>query len=33
MIVYDNITHWNEEARELHVPKHLKEAYHLGKNF
>ena len=33
MVVYDNITHWNEAIREQNAPKHIEAAYHLGKMF
>ena len=33
MVVYDGITHWDEESRGLNAPKHLEAAYHLGKEF
>ena len=33
MVVYDNITHWNEAIREQNAPEHIEAAYHLGKMF
>lgn len=33
MVIFDNITHWNEELRENTMPMHLKEAYKLGVEF
>lgn len=33
MVVFDSITHWNEELREQKEPKHLEEAYRLGWEF
>lgn len=33
MIVYDNITHWNERLRELEAPKHIEDAYRQGLDF
>lgn len=33
MVIFDNITHWNEELRERTAPLHLSEAYKLGFNF
>lgn len=33
MVIFDNITHWNEELRESTIPVHLSEAYQLGYNF
>ena len=33
MVIFDNITHWNEELRENTMPVHLREAYKLGVEF
>lgn len=33
MVVFDNITHWDEKAREHSMPLHLSEAYNLGLHF
>ena len=33
MIIFDNITHWNEELRNDIMPIHLAEAYKLGVDF
>lgn len=33
MVIFDNITHWNEELRENTMPMHLRKAYELGLNF
>lgn len=33
MIIFDNITHWDEELREAIEPVHLQKAYELGKSF
>ena len=33
MVIFDNITHWNEELREATEPVHLQKAYELGKSF
>lgn len=33
MVIYDGITHWDEENREKNIPMHIEAAYRLGKNF
>lgn len=33
MVIFDNITRWNEELRESTMPVHLAEAYQLGRDF
>lgn len=33
MVIFDNITHWNEELRKDMMPVHLSEAYKLGVDF
>lgn len=33
MVIFDGITHWNEEARIENIPKHLSTAYELGVEF
>lgn len=33
MMIFDNITHWNEELRESTEPAHLMAAYRLGLEF
>lgn len=33
MVIFDNITRWKEELRESTMPKHLAEAYRLGREF
>lgn len=33
MVILDNITHWNEELREVKQPVHLVQAYKLGFDF
>ncbi len=33
MIIFDNITHWDEILREATEPVHLQKAYELGKSF
>lgn len=33
MVIFDNITHWNEELRDNTMPMHLRKAYELGLNF
>lgn len=33
MVIFDNITHWDEPLREEMEPKHLEEAYRLGVEF
>lgn len=33
MVVFDNITHWDEELTKLEAPKHLENAYRLGIEF
>ncbi len=33
MVIFDSITHWDEEFREKMIPKHLEEAYRLGIEF
>ncbi|MBP3603027.1 MAG: NAD(P)H-dependent oxidoreductase [Lachnospiraceae bacterium] len=33
MVIFDNITHWNEELGEATEPVHLQKAYELGKSF
>ena len=33
MIIFDNMTHWNEEARSENIPRHLSKAYEMGLEF
>ena len=33
MVIFDSITHWNEEARSENIPRHLSKAYEMGKKF
>jgi len=33
MIIFDNITHMNEELREKMMPEHIEKAYRLGRDF
>lgn len=33
MVVYDNITHWDEEARSKNISRHLSKAYEMGIKF
>ena len=33
MVIFDGITHWNEELRSKNIPQHLLKAYEMGKNF
>ena len=33
MVVYDGVTHWNEDSREANILKHVEAAYRLGKSF
>lgn len=33
MVIFDNITRYNDELREEMMPKHLSEAYRLGREF
>lgn len=33
MVIFDNITHWDEALADAHKPIHLARAYQLGKNF
>ena len=33
MVVYDGVTHWNEDSREENILKHVEAAYRLGKSF
>lgn len=33
MVIFDNITHWNEELRRAMIPIHLSDAYKLGVDF
>ena len=33
MVIFDSITHWNEDLREIMVPVHLENAYRLGLEF
>lgn len=33
MVIFDNITHWDEALREETEPVHLQKAYELGKSF
>lgn len=33
MVIFDGITHWNEEQRNEKIPEHLAEAYRIGSVF
>ena len=33
MVIFDSISHWNEEARNENMPRHLSKAYEMGVNF
>lgn len=33
MVIFDSITHWNEEARSENIPQHLSKAYEMGIKF
>ncbi|MBO4908939.1 MAG: hypothetical protein J5476_06625 [Lachnospiraceae bacterium] len=33
MVIFDSISHWNEEARNENMPRHLSKAYDMGVNF
>lgn len=33
MVIFDNVTHWNEELAERVVPEHLARAYKMGREF
>lgn len=33
MVIFDRITHWDEEEREAAMPEHLLKAYELGVHF
>ena len=33
MVIFDGITHWDEEARSKNIPRHLSKAYEMGMNF
>ena len=33
MVIYDGITHWDEETRKQLAPQHVSAVYELGKNF
>lgn len=33
MVIYDGITHWDEETRKQLAPQHIAAAYELGKSF
>ena len=33
MVIFDSISHWNEEARSENIPLHLSKAYEMGMNF
>lgn len=33
MVIFDGITHWDEEVRRKNIPRHLSKAYELGIHF
>ena len=33
MVIFDSVTHWNEEARSESIPRHLSKTYEMGINF
>jgi len=33
MVIFDGITHWDEEVRSKNIPRHLSKAYELGIHF
>jgi NAD(P)H dehydrogenase (quinone) len=33
MVIFDNMTHWNEEARSENIPRYLSKAYEMGLKF
>jgi NAD(P)H dehydrogenase (quinone) len=33
MVIFDSVTHWNSEARNDNIPRHLAKAYEMGLKF
>jgi NAD(P)H dehydrogenase (quinone) len=33
MVIFDSMTHWNEEARSENIARHLSKAYEMGVKF